>query len=223
MAGAVATLVERRAAALLGVADDGPQGAVGIDPVVASKPALAADDRRCPSAPMTRSKERSPAVSVRTTTPRSSGRTAVTVTPAARTPARRVRWTSRAGSISTVWPRPRPRPRATSTGSGGASRPGSCRLPVSRSWAARHTGSRRRQGRHRTSSRPPRPSRSRRPGGSPSSPLLASVRNGDARDVPAALLYAEGDVSTRVSTSDWRAGSPGSARPTWCGPPDGSR
>ncbi len=43
MAGAVVTLVERSAAALLGVADDGPQGAVGIDPVVASKPALAAD------------------------------------------------------------------------------------------------------------------------------------------------------------------------------------
>ncbi len=38
--------------------------------------------------------------------------------------------------------------------------------------------------------------------------LLASVRNGDARDVPATLLYADGDVSTRVSTSDWAAGSP---------------
>ena len=36
--------------------------------------------------------------------------------------------------------------------------------------AARHTRSHRRQGRHRTSSRPPRPSRSRRPGGFPSSP-----------------------------------------------------
>ncbi len=38
--------------------------------------------------------------------------------------------------------------------------------------------------------------------------LLASARNGDARDVPVTLHYGDGDVPTRVSTSDWAAGSP---------------
>ena len=38
--------------------------------------------------------------------------------------------------------------------------------------------------------------------------LLASPRNGDARDVPVTLHYADGDVRTRVSASDWAAGSP---------------
>lgn len=38
--------------------------------------------------------------------------------------------------------------------------------------------------------------------------LLASARNGDARDVPVTLHYANGDVATRISASDWAAGSP---------------
>lgn len=38
--------------------------------------------------------------------------------------------------------------------------------------------------------------------------LLASARNGDAKDVPVTLHYANGDVSTKFSVSDWAAGSP---------------
>ena len=38
--------------------------------------------------------------------------------------------------------------------------------------------------------------------------LLASARNGDARDVPVTLHYGDGDVPTRVSASEWAAGSP---------------
>ena len=38
--------------------------------------------------------------------------------------------------------------------------------------------------------------------------LLACARNGDAADVPLTLHYADGDVATTVSVSDWAAGSP---------------
>ena len=38
--------------------------------------------------------------------------------------------------------------------------------------------------------------------------LLASSRNGDATAVPVVLHYADGDVATTVSVSDWAAGSP---------------
>jgi hypothetical protein len=38
--------------------------------------------------------------------------------------------------------------------------------------------------------------------------FLASARNGDAKDVPVTLHYANGDVSTKISVSDWAAGSP---------------
>ena len=38
--------------------------------------------------------------------------------------------------------------------------------------------------------------------------LLASARNGDARDVPVTLHYTNGDISTMISVSDWAAGSP---------------
>jgi len=38
--------------------------------------------------------------------------------------------------------------------------------------------------------------------------LLASARNGDAKDVPATLHYADGDVGATVLASDWAAGSP---------------
>jgi len=51
--------------------------------------------------------------------------------------------------------------------------------------------------------------------------LLASARNGDARDVPVTLHYGDGDVPTRVSASEWAAGRRGSARATSSGPPDG--
>jgi hypothetical protein len=38
--------------------------------------------------------------------------------------------------------------------------------------------------------------------------LLASARNGDAKDVPVTLHYTNGDISTTISVSDWAAGSP---------------
>lgn len=38
--------------------------------------------------------------------------------------------------------------------------------------------------------------------------ILASARNGDARDVPVTLHYGDGDTSTTISVSDWAAGSP---------------
>ncbi|GAA1899216.1 GH92 family glycosyl hydrolase [Lapillicoccus jejuensis] len=37
--------------------------------------------------------------------------------------------------------------------------------------------------------------------------MLASARNGDAADVPVVLHYADGDVATTVSVTDWAAGS----------------
>jgi len=52
--------------------------------------------------------------------------------------------------------------------------------------------------------------RGHRPGGRKVLAALAprERRNGDARDVPVTLHYADGDVRTRVSASDWAAGSP---------------
>ena len=38
--------------------------------------------------------------------------------------------------------------------------------------------------------------------------FLASARNGDARDVPVTLHYSDGEVATKISVSDWAAGSP---------------